>query len=171
MPWLLFGFWALVSIVALGSLFIGYRMLQEPERFFTKIRTNPLMFYLAAMLLSLGLSWFTSTHTIPDGHVNPILEKAAFIFATGVVIRYLGACADFADMFTPNPDNIRATRLDINVAFLLMMTGFVTIGLFGWVGVENFADHAIESVVTAIMVGLFAAADIYRKKDDGAPVP
>ena len=158
MSWALILTWLAVILgIGVGAALIVI-FVRNPTRYITKIRTNAITIVTLLGLSSLMLSWFASDHTL--------IEKAAFIVATGVATRSLALCLELGNMFVPQSQNKIATRMDINMVYTFAWAIAVMFALAAFVGVAQFADHAIEQVFIVILIAGFKVGDVYIRKDE-----
>jgi len=157
MPWFLILTWIGVIAAVCAGVFAVYKLVRDPLRYVTKIRTNALQALGVLTLASVFLSMLAGQHDT--------LEKLAFIVAFAIATRYLAFGLLFAGLFEPRQGRVFMTRVDLNLTFLLLMVVAVMYAAFSFVGVTQFADHAIEPIGTAIVIGFITLAEAYAKRD------
>ena len=148
--------WLFIGIVKLLVIAFAVAIWRNPQRFVTKIYTNPLVVFGLGAIAMITFGWFAGEHTA--------LEKAAFGGGSLLSIRYFTIAAGFADMFKPKP-SVMVTRLDINMVIMVLYSLAILVGLLSFVGVQQFADAAVEALVGAVVAGLLTVGEIYMTKD------
>ena len=148
--------WLFIAIVLAIVVLVGIVVYRNPERFISKIYTNPLVVILIGALAVIVFAWFAGEHTA--------LEKAAFGLGSLLAVRYLALAAGFAEMFSPKPGAV-VTRLDVNMLVSVLAALAILAGMLNFIGVAEFADAAIESIAGAIGAGFLTVIDVYRNKD------
>ena len=150
--------WLFIAIVLALTALVAWLVSKNPERYITKIYTNPLAVYGVGTTAIIAFAWFAGEHTF--------LEKAAFAGGSFLAIKFLGVAADFATMFKPKPA-VMVTRLDINMIVMVVYSLAILAGLLNFVGVKEFADAAVESLVGAFVAALLIVGEIYQNKERG----
>lgn len=138
----------------------------------TLIRTNAMSFVILGTLASLLLSMWAGMVHVPgengsDSILHIGLTKAAFILASGLLIRYIGVARDFAAQFKPRPNPKVGTRFDSN-SVVTVICAFVCIGgAIIFVGVGQFADSAFEVLIGGVLGSFNDLISVFVSKDAG----
>ena len=148
--------WAFIAAVIAAVAGIGAVVWLNPDKYITKIYTNPLVLYGIGTGVMVVYAWFAGDHTF--------LEKAAFAGGTFLAVKYLGVAADFAGMFEPKPSAF-ITRLDVNMVVMVSYAFIILAGLLNFIGVKEFADAAVEAITGAIVAGVLVVGEIYMNKE------
>ena len=148
--------WLFIVLVLAFAVLVGLVVYRNPDRFISKIYTNPIVVILIGALAVIVFAWFAGEHTA--------LEKAAFGLGSLLAVRYLALAAGFAEMFDPKP-GVMVTRLDLNMLIAVFAALAILAGMLNFIGVTQFADAAVEAIAGAIGAGFLTVIDVYRNKD------
>ena len=148
--------WTFIAIVVVLVALAALVVARNPERYITKIYTNPLAAILLGTVAVIVFAWFAGQHTA--------LEKAAFGLGTLLATRLFIVAMTFAELFSPMP-NVRITRLDVNMIGTVLCIFAILAGMLTFIGVQQFADAAVESIAGAVGAGLLSVIGVYMEKD------
>ena len=148
--------WLFIGVALAVVGLIGIVVYRNPQRYISKIYTNPIVVILIGAVMVITFAWFAGEHTA--------LEKAAFGLGSLLAVRYLALAAGFAEMFSPKTGAV-VTRLDVNMLVSVLAAIAILVGMLNFIGVTEFADAAIESIAGAVGAGFLTVIDVYRNKD------
>lgn len=148
--------WVFIGLALAIVGLVGFVVCRNPQRFITKIYTNPLVVYFMLAAAVIVFAWFAGNHTF--------LEKAAFGLGSLLAIKYLGIAANFAEMFNPKRGEM-VTRLDLNMVLMVLYSLAILAGLMSFIGIAQFADAAVESLAGAFGAAGLIVGEIYMNKE------
>ena len=129
--------------------------------FVTKIYTNPLVLMVMAAIASILFSSLVGAFPVHEG-----LQKAAFIFGTGLAGGYFSVAVVFsAKSNTMVESNSNFTKFDLNVFVSILSALLILTGLVIFVGVTAFTDSVAEGVASSTAGGILGVIMAFAKKD------
>ena len=154
--------WLFIAVVLVAGAALAGLVYKNPGRYIGKVYTNPLILIMLGAGAVIVFAWFAGQHTA--------LEKAAFGLGSFLAVRYFAIAMDFAEMFNPKP-GVVVTRLDVNMIVTFLSAFAILAGLLNFVGVQKFADSAVEALVAAVGAGMLSVIEVYKNKDRGPIAP